>query len=126
MLKLCRKLYASGTASADNVATTIVPQKLKLVGITWCINSIAAGAVGSSTWFQLSTMSTSSWTNNDVSGIIAEFMAGSDKAVNINTNVNLFQPIPGLDFNAGEVIRLHRYALVAAGTSISIVELQFV
>lgn len=126
MVKLCIKLYASGVTSTDNVATTVIPIRANLVGVSWSINTINVGAVGSSTWYQLSTMSTSTWTNNDARGIVSEIMAGNDKAVNINGVQNWFIPIPGITFEPGDILRLHRYALVAPSTSISICNLLFV
>lgn len=126
MVKLCIKMYASGITSADNVATTIIPINATLVGVAWNAVLINAGAVGSSIWYQLTSMSTSSWANNDARDIVNEFYAGNDKAINFNQSTNFMAILAGIRYNAGDIIRMHRYQNVAPTSAIVSANLYFV
>lgn len=113
MVKNCIKIYAAGITTSDNVATIVVPVPSTLVEVRWNATGTNAGAVGTAVILQLSTMGTSSFSSNDVRGIIDEVALGSDKAINMAYNFSNVTQIPGLRFAAGDVIRLHRSIVIA-------------
>jgi len=119
MVKLCIKMFATGTTTADNVAAIIIPQNSSLVLISWNWLGYNAGAIGSAVVAQLSQMSSSSWTSNDARGIIDECLCYGDKAINFAACGNKVAPLPGIKFMAGDTIRLHRYSATAP-TSLNI------
>jgi len=98
------KMYASGTSSADAVATLNVPVNGKLVLVNGCVR--IAGSTTPGCLFQLSQQSTSQFASNDVRGIIAEIGNTSD-TTNLN-DVNAVTPTPGIPVEAGQKLYLHR------------------
>jgi hypothetical protein len=99
------KVYATGTTTADSVASFIVPLSGKLVLITGAI--LIAGTVLPTSKLQFASQSTSQWALNDSRNIITECCLAADSTSQIaSTNIGL--PIPGLSLKAGDKVYLHR------------------
>lgn len=119
MLKVNLKLYASGTATADNVASSIVPYTGRIVLISWALDGIATGVVGFSQMFQVSMQSTGQFATNDARNIIDECVIGGDGAItaaNNNICVNKTTMVEGWSVKAGDRIYLHRLAVTVASS----------
>ena len=117
MSKPCIKLYATGTATADSVASIIVPQSGKVVALDWSGTHITAAASGGATIFQLSQQSTSQFALNDARGIVGEFVCGSPSAAVVAGADNKYTSISGgIEVKAGDKLYLHRQAITAFGT----------
>lgn len=123
MVKNCIKLYASGITTTDNVASIIIPQTSTLVAVSWLGWGLLTGAVGCGMQLQITPMSSSSWTSNDARGIIDEFQTGGDKATGFFYQTQKLSQLPGLKFNAGDKINLHRLVLVAPASCVVSVNL---
>jgi len=102
---LAIKIYASGTTSADSVASFVVPVSGKLVLVTGAIN--CAGSTLPVVTFQLASQSTSQWATNDARNILCEATVASDSTAQI-TSANVAIPLPGVSVKAGDKIYLHR------------------
>lgn len=103
--------YASGTSTADNVASFIVPTNSKLVAITGELANTAAAGVYCR--FEVSGQSTSQFTTNDARNIIAPLIVQSDGTAGF---ANVAVPVPGLTYKSGDKVYIHR-ALSAANTA---------
>lgn len=108
------KMYASGTTSADAIATLNVPVNGKLVLCNAVVR--VAGSATPGVLFQVSLQSTSQFASNDVRGILAEIGNTSD-TTNLN-DVNAVVPTPGIPVEAGQKIYLHRLVTGTVSTGI--------
>jgi len=102
---LAIKVYASGTTSADSVASFVVPVSGKLVLVTGALN--VAGSTLPVATFQLASQSTSQWATNDARNIIAETTIAADSTSQI-ASANIGIPLPGVSVKAGDKLYLHR------------------
>lgn len=115
---LAIKVYASGTTTADSVASFVVPVSGKLVLVTGAIN-VAGGTLPVIT-FQLATQSTSQWATNDARNVLAEATLASDSTTQIGS-ANIGIPLPGISLKAGDKVYLHR--LITGTVSASLINL---
>ena len=118
MVKTLVKLYSASIATADNIASAIVPQTGLLASVSWSWAGITSGTVGGRTLFQLSLQSTGQFAVNDARNIIDEFSATSDcTTTTVNCGTNKQTNIAGVKVNAGDKIYLHQAVGAAFGTS---------
>lgn len=126
MLKQLIKLFNSTTASGDSLATSIIPVRCALVGVSWSIRAITTGTAGVNCTYQLSLQSTGQFGVNDARNVIDECQMWSDcltTAANCGANKNTL--LGGVQFEAGDKIYLHGLSNVAAGTIAVNVALSF-
>lgn len=118
MVKFSLKLYASNAASADAIASVIIPQSSQLVGVAWDLATTVSGAAGGGATWQLSTQSTGQFALNDARGIVDEFSYSSDCITSAtNCGGNAQRLIQGWKFNSGEKLYLHLSVKQAFGTT---------
>lgn len=98
------KLYATGTTTADNVASVICPTTGRLVAVNGVVRVI--GSATPDVLFQVSAQSTGQFATNDCRNVIAEFGVGSD-ATYYNSNT-VSAVLPGYPVKAGDKLYLHR------------------
>jgi hypothetical protein len=125
MVKFAIKMYSGAVATADQVASIIIPQTCQLVGVSWTHSGTVAGAVGSSQWYQLATQSTAQVLLNDSRNIIDEFSAVGMVAAGFNVGSNSPTVIPGIKFAAGDKIYMHTFVWQAFTVSRLSVNLLF-
>jgi hypothetical protein len=113
---LAIKVYATGTTSADSVASFVVPVSGKLVLVTGAVN--VAGSTLPVVTFQLSSQSTSQWATNDARNILAETTLASDSTSQIASS-NIGIPLPGHPVKAGDKIYLHRLVTGTVSSSLA-------
>lgn len=107
MVKFAIKMYAGAVATADQIASIIIPQSAQLVGVSWNHTGTVAGAIGSAQWYQLATQSTAQPGLNDSRNIIDEFVAVGMVGAGFNVGINKDTPVFGIKFAAGDKIYLH-------------------
>ena len=110
MSELMIKMYATATASSDDVASIDVPEDGELMGVVMCISNAAMVAAKRSA-IELSFLSSSQFTTNDARGVIG-FVEITTSALNTNglaksNETQSFIFHKGLSVNAGERIHLH-------------------
>ena len=103
--------YASGTATADSIATAIIPLSGRIVCVEWVARGTTA-AGGGSNEFQLSLQSTGQFTTNDVRNVLSNFIAASSVA-SLEQGFNTQTMFPGVQIAAGDRLYIHRLQLVA-------------
>lgn len=118
MVKTLLKLYAANVATADNIASAIIPQTGVITSCSWSFVGATSGTAGARATYQLSIQSTSQFQSNDARNIIDEFAATSDcVTTTISCGTNKNTPIAGVKVNAGDKIYLHVLVGVAFGAA---------
>ena len=111
MVKSAIKLYSGGIATADNVASAIVPVSAKIVSVSWSFYGTTTGTLGMAGLYQLSVQSTGQFLTNDCRNIIDEFAAFSDCLTSgAACGTNKYSSIAGWSIKAGDKVYLHFYA----------------
>jgi len=125
MVKISIKLYASGTGTADAVASFIVPLSGAIIQVNWALYATISGGGGTITFFQLSAQSTAQFALSDVRGIIDECAIVGSAATGLPAWENKVSILPGVRFNAGDKVYLHRLSVLAPATLVANVNINF-
>lgn len=116
--KLLAKMYASGTASTDNITSFTMPRSARLVAVQWMFRGVVTGALTENVKYELSLQSTSQFTQAEALNVISTIAivpfvatAGSQPTANLNFG--------GFDIaiDSGAKIYLHRATDSALGTA---------
>lgn len=109
-----RKVYATGSATANGVATVTIPANSRLIGVQWCLdlNSITDNA---ELVAELSAASATEIAVNEAQQCLSEVRLFGNFATSglAQVGVNTLFPIPAVPFAAGQKIYLH---IVITGT----------
>jgi len=116
--KILGKLYASGTASADSIATFTMPKAGRLTGIQWKLYGQVTGALSENVRYELSLQSSSQFTAAEASNVISTvelvpFVATAGSQPTANLNFGGFD----IPIEAGAKIYLHRATGSALGAA---------
>lgn len=103
-----RKLYATGSATANGVATLTIPSASRLVAIDWAVNFDSITDNGICT-LELSVASATEIAINASQQCIAELRYQSNFVTSglLNGAVNKWTPMPGVPFAQGQFLYLH-------------------
>lgn len=109
-----RKLYATGSATANGVATITVPTASRLILVQWCVNFDSITDNGVCT-LELSAASATEIAVNEAQQCISELRYQSNFVTSglLNGAVNFTTPIPQVPWSQGQKIYLHA---VVSGT----------
>ena len=119
MVKLSVTLYATGTTTADAVASSIVPVSGVITAASWSWYGSTTGAGGGGYYCELSGQSTRQSTTSDARNIIDILAATSDcVTTTIACGGNKNSIVPAFRVNAGDKVYLHRLSYVAMGAFI--------
>ncbi len=115
------QMYATATASTDDISAIDVPEDGDLMGVVMHIRNPSMGAGNHST-AELSFLSSSQFTTNDARGLIAgvtvSLSALNTNGLAMSSNSQAYIFHKGLNVNAGE--RIHMHLLTTDTTSVVI------
>jgi len=111
-----RKLYATGSATANGVATITIPGASRLIGLQWAVNfdSITDNGI---VVMEISAASATEIAVNEAQQSISQICYQSNFVTSglVNGAVNLFVPVPSVPWAQGQ--RLYMHATVS-GTAV--------
>lgn len=109
-----RKLYATGSATANGAATITVPTNCRLIGVQWTVNFDSITDNGIAT-LEISAASATEIAVNEAQQCISELRYQSNFVTSglVNGSQNVFAPVPGVPWAIGQKIYLH---VVISGT----------
>ena len=112
-----RKLYATGSATANNVANVIVPRRSKLILVQWAVK-FDIDADNGRIVLEISLSSATEVGVNAAQLCISECCASNNFVTSgmSNSGVNFQSIIPGVQFEAGQACYLH--AGLVSGTAV--------
>lgn len=112
-----RKLYASVSATANNIANIVVPTSSRLIAIDWAVD-VNSSADDASVIIEISAASATEIAVNDAQQCIAELRVLQTLVTSgmLFAGINKWTPIPGVPFAQGQ--RLYMHAIIVGTLAI--------